>query len=188
MYHPAPTFLNSQPIFLYQQLPQPLLLLRISVVLIVTPSQVMFQGLLFNMNRCVLAFLTLSFTSLNFLFISLGFILVNCLCSINFTFRNRENIFSQFSSVQSLSHVRLCDPMNCSRPGLPVHHQLPEFMQTHAHQVGDAISRPPLLLPPTLPSIRVFSNESTLRMRWPKYWSFSFSISPSNENILHGYK
>ena len=77
--------------------------------------------------------------------------------------------------------------MNCSTPGLPVHHQLPEFTQNHVHRVGDAIqpshplSSPLLLLPPIPPSIRVFSNESTLRMRWPKYWSFSFSISPSNE-------
>ena len=90
----------------------------------------------------------------------------------------------QFSSVQLLSPA-LCDPMNRSMPGLPVHHQLPEFTQTHVHRVSDAIQPPhlcgPLLLTPIPPSIRVFSNESTLRMRWPKYWSFSFSISPSNE-------
>ena len=77
--------------------------------------------------------------------------------------------------------------MNCSMPDLPVHHQLPEFTQTHVHQVGDAIqtSHPlsPLLLLSSIPSsIRVFSNESALRIRWPKYWSFSFSISPSNEH------
>ena len=77
--------------------------------------------------------------------------------------------------------------MNHSMPGFPVHHQLPEFTQTHVHRVGDAIqpSHPlssPLLLPPIPPSIRVFSNQSTLHMRWPKYWSFSFSISPSNEH------
>ena len=76
--------------------------------------------------------------------------------------------------------------MNHSTTGLPVHHHLPEFTQTHVHQVSDAIqpSHPlssPLLLPPIPPSIRVFSNESTLRMRWPKYWSFSFSTSPSKE-------
>ena len=85
----------------------------------------------------------------------------------------------QFSSVAQ-SCPTLCDPMNCSTPGLPVHHQLPEFTQTHIHQVSDAIqpSHPlssPLLLPPIPPSIRVFSNELTLRMRWPKDWSFSFS-------------
>ena len=77
--------------------------------------------------------------------------------------------------------------MNRSTPGLPVHHQLPESTQTQVHQVGDAIQPshplcPLLLLLPILPSIRVFSNESTLRMRWPKYWSFSFSISPFNEH------
>ena len=73
--------------------------------------------------------------------------------------------------------------MNCSMPGLPVHPQLPEFTQTHVHWVSDAIlCRPLLLLPPIPPSIRVFSNESTLRMRWPKYWSFSFSIIPSKEH------
>ena len=77
--------------------------------------------------------------------------------------------------------------MDCSTPGLPVHHQRPEFTQTHVHRVGDASShlilcRPLLLLPPVPPSIRVFSSESTLRMRCPKYWSFSFSISPSSEH------
>ena len=92
----------------------------------------------------------------------------------------------QFSSVTQ-SCPTLCDPMNCSTPGLPVHHQFPKFTQTHIHQVGDAIqpSHPlstPLLLPPLPPSIRAFSNESTLRMRWPKYWSFSFSIIPSKEH------
>ena len=71
----------------------------------------------------------------------------------------------------------LCDPMNYSMPGLPVRHQFPEFTQTHVHPVSDAIqpSHPLsslLLLPPIPSSIRVFSNESTLRMRWPKYWSF----------------
>ena len=91
----------------------------------------------------------------------------------------------QFSSVAQ-SCPTLCDPMNCSTPGLPVHHQLLGFAQTHVHQVSDAIqpSHPlwPLLLLPTIPpSIRVFSNESTLCMRWPKYWSFSFSIIPSKE-------
>ena len=88
----------------------------------------------------------------------------------------------QFSSVAQ-SRPTVCDPMNRITPGLPVHHQLPEFTQTHVHRVGDAIlCRPLLLLPPIPPSIRVFSNESTLRMSWPKYWSFSFSISPSKEH------
>ena len=92
----------------------------------------------------------------------------------------------QFSSVAQ-SCPTLCNPMNCSTPGLPVHHQLQEFTQTHIHWVGNAIqpSHPLssfLLLPPTPPSTMVFSNESILRMKWPKYWSFSFSISPSNEH------
>ena len=90
-----------------------------------------------------------------------------------------------FSSVAQ-SCPTLCDPMNCSMPGLPVHHHLLEFTQTHIHWVCDAIHhlilcRLLLLLPPIPPSIRVFSNESTLRMRWPKYWSFSFSIISSKE-------
>ena len=92
----------------------------------------------------------------------------------------------QFSSV-SQSCSTLCDPVNCSTPGLPVHHQLPEFTQTHVHRSMMPSNHlilccPLLLLPPVPPSIREFSNESTLHMRWPKYWSFSFSNSPSNEH------
>ena len=84
-------------------------------------------------------------------------------------------------SVQS-SHSVVSDSLQ-----QPVHHRLLELAQTHVHHIGDAIqpSHPlssPLLLPPIPPSIRVFSNESALCMRWPKYWSFSFSISPSNEH------
>ena len=82
----------------------------------------------------------------------------------------------------------LCDPMGCSMPGRPVHHQLPEFTQTRVHRVSDAIqpSHPlcPLLLSPAIfPRIRVFSNESVLHIRWPKYWGFSFTINPSNEYL-----
>ena len=93
----------------------------------------------------------------------------------------------QFSSVAQSCRT-LCDPMNCSIPGLPVHHQLSqsslklmciESVMPSSHLI---LCRPLLLLPPIPPSIRVFSNESTLRMRWPKYSSFSFSISPSNEH------
>ena len=92
----------------------------------------------------------------------------------------------QFSSVAQSCPIP-CNPMNRSTPGLPVHHQLPEFTQTHLHWVGDAIQhtilcRPLLLLPPIPPSIRVFSNESAPCIRWSKYWSFSFNISPSNEH------
>ena len=79
-----------------------------------------------------------------------------------------------------------CDPMDCSMPGLPVHHHLSELAQTHVLWISDAIqwfhplSSP---FPPAsiFPSIRVFSNELAVRIRWPKYWSFSFSISHSNE-------
>ena len=81
------------------------------------------------------------------------------------------------------SWLTLCDPMNRSMPGLPVYHQLPEFTETSIESVMPSshliLCRP--LLPPNPPSIRIFSNESTLRMRWPKYWSFSFSIIPSKE-------
>ena len=91
-----------------------------------------------------------------------------------------------FSSVTQ-SCPTLCDPTNRSTPGLPVHHQLPEFTQTHVRRVSDAIQpshplSPLLLLPPIPPIIRVIYSESTLHMRWPKYWSFSLSISPSNEH------
>ena len=84
------------------------------------------------------------------------------------------------------SCLTLCDPVNSSTPGFPVHYQLPEFTETHIHQVSDAIqpSHPlsfPSPLAPIPPSIRVSSSESTLCMRWPKYWSFSFSIIPSKE-------
>ena len=94
---------------------------------------------------------------------------------------------SQDISSVTQSCPTLCDPMNHSTPGLPVHHQLPESTQTHVHQVGDAIQPSHALLSPSLPApnpsqLRVFSNESTLRMWWPKYWSFSFSIGPFDEH------
>ena len=84
------------------------------------------------------------------------------------------------------SCLTLCDPMNCSTPGLPVRHRLPEFTQTHVHRVSDAIQPSHPLSSPSPPAPnpsqhQVFSNESTLCMRWPKYWSFSFSIIPSKE-------
>ena len=99
--------------------------------------------------------------------------------------RHHKQCSVQFSSVAQ-SCPTLCDPMNRSMPGLPVHHQLLEFTQTHVIESVIPSSHlilycPLLLLPPIPPSIRVFSNESTLRMRWPKYWSFSFSIIPSKE-------
>ena len=92
----------------------------------------------------------------------------------------------QFGSVAQSCRT-LCDPMNHSTLGLPVHHQLPEFTQTHVHRVSMPCSHlilchPLFLLPLIPPSIRIFSSESTLRVRWPKYWSFSFSIIPSKEH------
>ena len=77
----------------------------------------------------------------------------------------------------------LCDPMDCSMPGFPIHYQLLELVQTLVHRVGDANQPSHLLSYPSLLafSIRVFSNESDLCIRWSNYWSFSFSISPSNE-------
>ena len=92
----------------------------------------------------------------------------------------------QFSSV-SQSCPTLCNPINRSTPGLPVHHQLPEFTQIHIHWVNDAIQPSHPLSSPSPPAPNpsqhhtVFSSESTLCMRWPKYWSFSFSIIPSKE-------
>ena len=91
----------------------------------------------------------------------------------------------QFSSVTQ-SCPTLCNPMNRSMPGLPVQHQLLELAQTHVHRVSDAIqpshslwsSSPPA---PNPSQHQGFSNESTLHIRWPKYWSFSFSIIPSKE-------
>ena len=92
----------------------------------------------------------------------------------------------QFSSVTQ-SCMTLCDPMNRSMPGLPVHHQLLDITQTPVHELVTPSSHlilycPLLRLLSIFPSIRVFSNESALLIRWPKYWSFNFSISPSNEH------
>ena len=90
-------------------------------------------------------------------------------------------------SVQfSHSVVSLCNPMDCSMPGFPVCHQLLKLAQTHIHQVSDAIQPSHPLSSPSPPAfdlsqIRVFPNKSVLHIRWSKYWSFSFSISPPNE-------
>ena len=106
------------------------------------------------------------------------------------TFWDRPMI--QFSSVQFSSFAQssptLCDPKNCSTPGLPVHHQFRsslkhmaiELVMSSSHLI---LCRPLLLLPPIPPNIRVFSNKSTLQMRWPKCWSFSISIIPSKEHL-----
>ena len=92
----------------------------------------------------------------------------------------------QFSSVTQ-SCPTLCNPMNCSTPGLPVHHQLPEFTQTHVYWIGEAIQPSHPLLssfprPQPLPASESFPMSQLLCMRWPKYWSFSFSIIPSKEH------
>ena len=97
---------------------------------------------------------------------------------------NNFNLVLQFSSVQS--YLNLCDPMDCSTPGFPVHHQPLELLKLMSidlvmpsnHLI---LYHPLLLLTSTFPSIGVFSNESVLHIRWPKICSFSFNISPSNE-------
>jgi len=112
-----------------------------------------------------------------FLFYKLALAIWNLLCSYT---------VSQSVSSVTQSCPTLCDPMNRSTPGLPLHHKLPEYTQTHVHREVMSSShlilcRPLLLLPPIPPSIRVFSNEQTLSMRWPKYWSFSLaSFLPKN--------
>ena len=136
-----------------------------------------------------------------------------CFFFQNYQYVNMNSWFFKTISQSSIqSCPTFCDPMNRSTPGLPVHHQLPEFTQSHVYRVSDAIQpshplfspSPPapkpmsiesvmpsnhlilcrtlLFLPSIFPSIRIFSNESALSIRWPKYWSFSFSISPSNEH------
>ena len=89
-----------------------------------------------------------------------------------------------FSSVTQ-PHLTLCDPMDYSTPGFPVHYQLLEFTQTHVHHISDAIQPSHPLLSPSPPAFNLsqpqgFSNESVLLFRWPKFWSFSYTISPSN--------
>ena len=89
-------------------------------------------------------------------------------------------------SLAAQSCLTLCNPTDCSMPGLPAHHKHLDLAQTHVHRVSDAIQLSHslsslLLLPSIFPSIRVFSKKSVPHIRWPKYWNFSFSISPSNE-------
>ena len=98
-----------------------------------------------------------------------------------------NSLLHQFSSVAQ-SSLTLCNPMHCSTSGFSVHYQLLELAQTRVHWVGDAIQpshlcRPRLLLPSIFASVQVFSDKSILCVTWPKYWSFSFSISPSNEYL-----
>ena len=100
--------------------------------------------------------------------------------------RSNQSILKLCCCSVAWSCPTLCDPMDCSTPGFPVLHYLPEFAQTHIHRVSDLsnhliLCRPHLLLPSIFPSFRVFSNESVLPIRWPKYWGSSLSMSPSNE-------
>ena len=106
-------------------------------------------------------------------------------------YRDKDQLLSQereFSSVQLLSQVQLCvTPWTAAHQASLSYHQLPEITQTHVHWVWMPcnhliLSRPLLLLLSIFPSIRVFSDESALHIRWPEYWSFSFNISPSNEH------
>ena len=95
-------------------------------------------------------------------------------------------LFACQSSSVTQSCSTLCNPKDCSTPGFPVHHQLPEVTQTHVHGVGDAIQPSHPLSPPSRPTFNLSQHqglfkESVLRIRWPKYWSFSFSIHPSSE-------
>ena len=118
---------------------------------------------------------------MNFLILSRFFTSI-CPCY----FLNHSSECLQVSSVTQ-SCLTLCNPMDYSTPGFPVRHQLPSLLKLvsikSVKPSNHLILCCPLLLPPsTFPSIRVFSNESTLHMRWPKYWSFSFNISPSNEH------
>ena len=104
----------------------------------------------------------------------------NCPCSLKTAHSANKVLFSSVAQ----SCLTLCDPMDCSTPGSPVLHSLLEFVQIHVHWVRNAnyriLCRPLLLQPSFFPSISL-SNESALCIRWPKYWSFNFSISPSNE-------
>ena len=114
-----------------------------------------------------------------------GIKLVSCIAGGFFTTREALLLGIQFSSVTQ-SCPTLCDPMNCSTSSLPVHHQLPEFTQTHVHRVRDAIQPSHPLASPSPPvpnpsQHQSLSSESTIHIRWPKYWSFS--SSPSNEYL-----
>ena len=138
----------------------------------------------------ILLYIIFCFSLVAFNVYSLCFILVSLInvCLGEFLFgvscMGLSGLPYSYSSV-TRSCPTLSDPMDCSTPGLPVHHQLPMFTQTHVHRVGDSIQPSQPLsspFPPAwiFPSIRVFLNESVLCIRWPKYWSFSFNISPSN--------
>ena len=111
-------------------------------------------------------------------------------CWQNLSARKILSKFIQFSLVQFISVTQscptLCDPMECSTPELPAYHQLAEFVQTHVHWVGDAIQPSHPLSSPSPPALNLTQHQGLFKwvsssIRWAKYWSFSFSISPSNE-------
>ena len=98
-----------------------------------------------------------------------------------------RNIIVSICCSVTKSCSALCDPMDCSTPGLPAYQQLPELLKLMSIESvipsnHPILCHPLLLLPAIFPNIRVFSSESAVRIRWPKYWSFSFNISPSNEH------
>ena len=109
----------------------------------------------------------------------------NCFTLLFLLYNEVNWLYVYFSSVAQLC-LTLCDPMNRSMPGFSVHHQLLESTQTHVHCVGDAIQPPHPLLSPSPPVINLSQHQglfqSAFHIRWPKYWSFSFNISPSNEH------
>ena len=105
---------------------------------------------------------------------------------MSYFFPNLDSVYCSISSVQLLRCPTLCNPMNCCTPGFHVHHQLWNLLKLMSIELVMLSNHlilccPLLLLPAIIPSIKVFSSESVLRMRWPEYWSFSFNISPSNE-------
>ena len=108
-----------------------------------------------------------------------------CLCRIHGLINASLTSVQSFSSVAQLCPT-LCNPTDCSTPGLPVHRQLLEFIQTHIHRIGNNIQPSHPLSSPSPPALNLsqhqgLSNESALCIRWPKYWSFSFNISSYNE-------
>ena len=133
---------------------------------------------LFRLSRKILVNILMLFL-LTFFFLSqMLFYIVEFISTVQYS-------SVHFSSVTQSCPI-LCDPMDCSMPGFPVHHQLPEPAQTHVHRVGDAIQPSHALLSPSPPAFNLSQhqslfNELVLCIRWPKYWSFSFSISLSNE-------
>ena len=114
--------------------------------------------------------------------------LEKCLCRSAYFFIGLFGflILSYLLFSHQVTCPTLCNPINYSTPGFPVPHHLPEFAEVHVHWISDAIQpshplSPSSSCPQSFPSIRVFSNESTFCIRWPKYWSFSFGISPCKE-------